>query len=73
MKENVFTIIIERDPESGWFVGLVAELPGCYSQAKTREELSRNMKEAISVYLSVSPLEEQAHEYIGIERLPISV
>jgi predicted RNase H-like HicB family nuclease len=26
-----FTVIIERDPESEWLVGSVAELPGCYS------------------------------------------
>ena len=52
---TMFTIIVERDPDSGWFVGSVAELPGCYSQAETREELSRNMEEAIAAYLPVSP------------------
>ena len=28
-----FTVVIERDPESGWLVGEVVELPGCYTQA----------------------------------------
>lgn len=42
-----FTIIIERDPESGWLVGSVAELPGCYSQAATLAALELNMREAI--------------------------
>jgi predicted RNase H-like HicB family nuclease len=31
--QREFTIIIERDSESGWLVGSVAELPGCCSQA----------------------------------------
>jgi predicted RNase H-like HicB family nuclease len=46
-----FTVIIERDPESGWLVGSVAELPGCYTQAPTMTELESNLQEAIRVYL----------------------
>ena len=30
-----FTVVIERDPESGWLIGSVSELPGCYTQAPT--------------------------------------
>ena len=71
MKNNSWTIIVERDPDSGWFVGSVAELPGCYSQAKTREELSCNMQEAITAFLSVSPAKKEKYEYVGIERLAV--
>ena len=35
MKNVTFTTIVERDPESGWLVSDVAELPGCYTQAAT--------------------------------------
>ena len=28
-----FTVIVEKDPESGWLVGEVVELAGCYTQA----------------------------------------
>ncbi len=42
-----FTVIIERDPESNWLVGSVAELPGCYTQAADMAELEKNMREAI--------------------------
>jgi predicted RNase H-like HicB family nuclease len=38
-------------PESGWLVGSVAELPGCYTQAPTMTELESNLQEAIRVYL----------------------
>ena len=47
----LFTVIIERDPESGWLVGSVSELPGCYSEAPTLAKLESNMHEAIQVYL----------------------
>ena len=46
-----FTITIERDPESGWLVGSVAEQPGCHTQAATMAALESNMREAIQVYL----------------------
>jgi predicted RNase H-like HicB family nuclease len=46
-----FTIIIERDPESGWLVGDVVELPGCYTQAPDLPTLYVNVKEAIRAYL----------------------
>ena len=47
-----FTVVIERDPESGWLVGSVAELPGCYTQAATMAELEPSIKEAVEAYLA---------------------
>ncbi len=49
-----FTLIIERDPESSWLVGEVAELPGCYTQAENMADLEKNIREAIQVYLETS-------------------
>ena len=46
-----FTVVVERDPESGWLVGEVVELPGCYTQAPDMPALEANIKEAIAVYL----------------------
>ena len=53
MTKNIyksFTIVVERDPESGWLVGEVLELPGCYSQAPDFPTLEANMREAIVAY-----------------------
>ena len=47
-----YNVIIEQD-EEGWFVAEVAELPGCYTQAKTKNELLVRIKEAIRGYLAV--------------------
>jgi len=41
-----FHVIIERD-EDGYFVGLVPELPGCHTQAKSLDMLQERLKEAI--------------------------
>jgi predicted RNase H-like HicB family nuclease len=53
MKKS-FTVVIEKDPESGWLVGEVVELPGCYSQAPDLPTLEANMKEAVSAYLKAT-------------------
>jgi predicted RNase H-like HicB family nuclease len=71
-----FTIIIERDPESDWLVGSVAELPGCYTQAPDLATLQTNMKEAIQVYLET--LDDQAAQgpfpsFVGLQRLEVAV
>ena len=44
-----YTIIIEKDPESGWYVGQCSQLPEAISQGKTLDDLMKNMKEAIEL------------------------
>jgi predicted RNase H-like HicB family nuclease len=71
-----FTIIIERDPESGWLIGSVAELPGCYSQADTLAALESNMREAIQAYLETMDDEEAQGPFptfVGLQRLEVPV
>ena len=48
----IFKIIVEKD-ESGYYVGEVSALPGCFSQGKTIEELRVNITEAIEGWLEV--------------------
>jgi DNA-binding transcriptional MerR regulator len=42
-----FNVTMEQDPEDGWWVGLVKELPGCGSQGTTLEELRYMVADAI--------------------------
>ena len=53
-----FTVVIERDPESGWLVGEVVELPGCYTQAPDQPILEANIREAITAYRKTSEAAE---------------
>lgn len=45
-----FYVIIERD-EDGYYVGEVPQLPACYSQGETIDELMNNIKEVIELCL----------------------
>ncbi len=44
-------VVIEQD-EDGVFVAECPSLPGCVSQGKTRSEAVKNIKDAISGYIS---------------------
>lgn len=71
-KSRTFTVIVERDPESGWLVGEVAELPGCYTQASDLPGLEHNVKEAIVSYLSVYGRCEPASGFVGTFRIGVA-
>ncbi|MFH0774633.1 MAG: type II toxin-antitoxin system HicB family antitoxin [bacterium] len=69
--EERFTVVIEKDPESGWFIGEVVELPGCYTQAEDILSLQKNISEAISVYLKTMDEGESLPEFVGIQRVGV--
>jgi len=65
-----FNVVIEKD-EEGWYVGTVSELPGCYTQAKSIEQLIERIKEAIEVYLE-SEEEVTPMKFIGVQKVKIA-
>ncbi|MFH0955564.1 MAG: type II toxin-antitoxin system HicB family antitoxin [Candidatus Micrarchaeota archaeon] len=46
-----FDVVIEKDRQTKQFYASVPSLPGCYSYADTVEDLLKNIKEAIELYL----------------------
>jgi len=58
-----FTVTIEQDPEDGWWIGLVDQLPGCGSQGRTLDQLRDMLADAIHTYISVqSEMAEHAEK-----------
>ena len=53
-----FTVIIERD-EDGYYIASVPELRGCHTQARSLDELTERVKEAILLCLDVQQAEEE--------------
>ena len=47
-------IVIEKG-EDGFLVGHCPSLKGCWSQGKSEEEVLKNLREAISLYLEPDP------------------
>lgn len=65
---------IERDPETGLYVGVVPEIPGAHTQAETLDELQKNLKEVVELCLEEMSLEDkkQLPEFIGIQQIEVS-
>lgn len=72
MMKRTFTVVIERDPESGWLVGEVVELSGCYTQAPDLPTLETNIHEAIRVYLETVTPEEPLPDFVGTWRVEVA-
>jgi predicted RNase H-like HicB family nuclease len=48
---RTFTAIVERDPETGLFVGYVPGFAGAHNQGETLDELNENLREVIAMLL----------------------
>lgn len=72
MKKYNFTILIEKD-EDGIYVGSVPALRGCYTQAKTVEELIPRIREAIELCLEVEQEELLQNEFVGVQQLEVLI
>jgi predicted RNase H-like HicB family nuclease len=64
-----FYVVIERD-EDGIYVGEVPQLPACYSQGETIDELMVNIREAIELCLEEMQ-DEPLTEFVGIEKVTL--
>jgi len=51
-------VVIIED-ESGGYVAFVPALPGCHTQGDTLEEVRKNIKEAVELYLETLTEEEK--------------
>lgn len=66
-----YSAVIERDPDTGLFVGFVPGFPGTHSQGATLDELNRNLHEVISMLLEDGePVLES--EFIGIQNVAVA-
>lgn len=66
-----FDVVIERD-EDGYYVASVPQLPGCHTQARSLDELTQRIREAVELCLDVAGEPEQTLEFVGIQRITIA-
>ncbi len=53
MQRYTFIAEIERDHESGGYVGRVPAVPGAHTQAEILDELQINLKEVVELCLEI--------------------
>lgn len=68
---RTFTAVVERDPETGTYVGYIPGFPGAHSQGDTVDELKTNLREVIEMLLEDGdpPLES---EFIGTQTIRVA-
>jgi predicted RNase H-like HicB family nuclease len=67
---RTYTAIVERCPDTGLFIGYVPGFPGAHSQGASREELSVNLAEVISMLLEGGEPALES-EFVGLESVQV--
>jgi predicted RNA binding protein YcfA (HicA-like mRNA interferase family)/predicted RNase H-like HicB family nuclease len=62
---RTFNFVVERDPDTGLYVGHVPGWPGAHSQGTTLDELRQNLHEVVEMLLEDGEPKLEA-EFVGV-------
>ena len=69
---NSYTVLIEQD-EDGIYIAKVPDIPGCYTQGKSVEQVMERIKEAIEVCLEAESTESyKPLKFVGIQQIEVA-
>ncbi|HAH06738.1 MAG TPA: hypothetical protein DCM05_09470 [Elusimicrobia bacterium] len=71
MKSYRFPVIIEQD-EDGFYIGIVPDLKGCHTQARTLAQLEKRLKEAIALCLSAEGTTFRQNKFVGLHQVELT-
>ena len=66
-----FTAVVERDTDTGLYVGHVPGFPGAQSQAASLDELTANLREVVQMLLEDGEPELEA-EFVGMQTILVA-
>ncbi len=52
-----YTAIVERCPDTGFYVGFIPGFQGAHTQAETLDELNQNLREVVEMFALVPNLQ----------------
>ncbi len=75
MRQIQLTAHIERDPETGLYIGMVPSIPGAHTQAKSLDELQVHLKEVVELCFEEMSEDEKKSlpEFVGLQSFSIAV
>lgn len=68
---RAFNVVIERDAETGLYVGGVPGWPGAHSQGATLDELQSSLQEVIQMLLEDGDPRVEA-EFVGVQAVRVA-
>jgi predicted RNase H-like HicB family nuclease len=67
---RTFAVIVERDLDTGLYVGSVPGWPGAHSQAASLDELDTNLREVIEMLLEDGDPKLES-EFVGLQTINV--
>ncbi len=71
LRMRSFDVVVERDPETGLFVGYSPGWPGTHSQADSLDELRRNLQEVVGMLLEDGEPKLES-EFVGVHTIQVA-
>ncbi|MFN7016827.1 MAG: type II toxin-antitoxin system HicB family antitoxin [Fimbriimonadales bacterium] len=65
-----FTVLVEQD-EEGYDIAEVLELKGCYTQARSLDELMERIREAILLHIEGNETPLASPRWVGVQRIAV--
>ncbi|MBP7795989.1 MAG: type II toxin-antitoxin system HicB family antitoxin [Elusimicrobiales bacterium] len=74
MMKNRFIAVIEYDPKTKLYIGIVPGLTGAHTQAKSLDELRKNLKEVIELCLEEIDDKDRKSlpDFIGTQEIEVN-
>jgi predicted RNase H-like HicB family nuclease len=66
-----YTAVVERDSDTGLYIGYVPGMPGAHSQAESLDELNANLREVVAMLLEDGDQVMEA-EFVGIQTVRVA-
>ena len=66
---KTYTAVVERDADTGLYVGWVPGVPGAHSQGETLDELQGNLREVIELLREDGEVVTES-EFVGVQQNP---
>ena len=70
---KIFMAIIEYDPETGQYVGIVPDVPGVHTVGNSVEEVRKNLKEVLELVLEEAGDEINNQKFVALEMIEVEV
>jgi predicted RNase H-like HicB family nuclease len=68
---RTYTAVVEKDSETGLFIGYIPGFPGAHSQGATMDELNSNLQEVVEMLLEDGEPEFES-EFVGVHTVRVA-
>ena len=68
---RTFNVVVERDPDTGLYVGHVPGWPGTHSQGASLDEIEKHLREVIEMLLEDGDPKLES-EFVGLQTIRVA-